>query len=92
MEWTFEFSNQADKFLVKHRISDVSVIEIVKLALQKLDGEVVAVDLERLHEPWKGFFRIRVQKTRIIFSFNAHARRVYVAVVDSRDSAYRRRK
>ncbi|MDO8566699.1 MAG: hypothetical protein Q7R58_00915 [bacterium] len=92
MDWTFHFSNQADKFLTKYRIAGASVIEVVKRALQKLDGEIVAIDLERLHEPWKGFFRVRAQKTRIIFSFDAHARSVYIAIIDSRDSAYRRRK
>lgn len=92
MDWTFDFSSQADKFLSKHHLSEVSVIEIVKRALKKLDGDVVAVDLERLHEPWKGFFRVRMQKVRVIFSFNAHAHKVYVAVIDFRDSAYRRRK
>ena len=92
MDWTFHFSNQADKFLAKHRISDSSIIEVVKRALQKIDGEVIAVDLERLHEPWKGLFRVRVQKVRIVFSFDAHARSVYIAIVDSRDSAYRRRR
>ena len=92
MDWTFDFSNQADKFLAKHRLSDVSVIEIVRRALMKLDGETVAIDLERLREPWKGFFRVRAQKTRIIFSFDAHAHNVYIAVINFRDSAYRRRK
>lgn len=92
MDWTFNFSNQADKFLAKNRISDTFIIETVKRALQKLDGEVVAVDIERLHEPWGGFFRARIQKTRIIFSFDAHSHTVYIAVIDFRDRAYRRRK
>ena len=92
MNWTFHFSNQADKFLTKHHISDSSIIEAVQRALRKLDGEVIAVDLERLHEPWRGFFRVRAQKVRIVFSFDAHARSVYIAVIDSRDSVYRRRK
>jgi len=92
MDWAFDFSRQADKFLTQHRISDASVIEVVQRALQKLNGEVIAVDLERLHEPWKGFFRVRVQKVRVVFSFDAHAHQVYVAVVDLRDRVYRRKR
>lgn len=92
MDWAFDFSRQADKFLEKHRISDASVIEVVRKALQKLDGEMVAVDLERLHEPWKGFFRVRMQKIRIVFSFDAHTRSVRVAIIDFRDNAYRRKR
>jgi len=92
MDWTFDFSRQADKFLSQHHLSSASIVEIVQRALQKLDGEVIAVDLERLHEPWKGFFRVRVQKTRVVFSFDAHARRVHIAVIDLRDRSYRRRR
>jgi len=92
MDWTFDFSRQADKFLAKQRIADAFVIEIIQRALRKLDGEAVAVDLERLHEPWRGFFRVRAQKIRIIFSFDAHARSVNIAVIDLRDSVYRKRR
>jgi len=51
MDWTFDFSRQADKFLAQHHLADDFIIEIVRRALRKLDGEAVAVDLERLHEP-----------------------------------------
>lgn len=92
MDWTFNFSRQADKFLAQHRLSDASIIEIVQRALQRINGEAVAVDLKHLHEPWKGFLRVRVQKVRIVFSFDAHMRSAYIAIVDFRDSAYRRKK
>ncbi len=59
MDWTFDFSRQADKFLEQQRITDDVVIGVIGRALRKLDGEAVAVDLERLHDPWKGFFRVR---------------------------------
>lgn len=89
MDWVFNFSRQADKFLVKQRIADAFVIELIQRALRKLDGEAVAVDLGRLHEPWRGFFRIRAQKIRVIFSFDAYMRSVNIAVIDFRDSVYR---
>lgn len=92
MDWTFDFSRKADKFLSQQRLTDDIAIEAIGRALRKLDGETVAVDLKRLHEPWKGFFRVRAQKVRIVFSFDAHARRVYVAVIDFRDSAYRKKR
>ena len=92
MDWTFDFSRQADKFLAQQRIADDVVIDVVGRALRKLDGEVIAVDLERLHDPWKGFYRVRMQKIRIIFSFDAHERRVNIAIVDFRNSVYRKRR
>jgi|GEM_PF-1639298 len=92
MDWIFDFSRQADKFISQHHLSDASIIEIVQRALQRINGETVAVDLKHLHEPWKGFLRVRAQKVRIIFSFDAHTHHIYIAVIDLRDSAYRRKK
>lgn len=92
MDWSFDFSRQADKFCRQQRITDVAVIDIVGRALRKLDGEPVVVDLERLTDPWKGYYRVRMRKVRIIFSFDAHAERVYIAVIDFRDSVYRRKR
>lgn len=92
MDWTFDFSRQADKFIDTQRLERAFIIAIVQRALRKLDGENVAVDLGRLHEPWKGFFRVRAQKVRIVFSFDAHARRVVIAIIDFRDSAYRKKR
>ncbi|MGB4076569.1 MAG: hypothetical protein WBK28_02595 [Minisyncoccia bacterium] len=92
MDWSFDFSRQADKFLKQQHVADAVIIEIIGRALQKLDGEAVAVDLERLTDPWKGYYRVRMQKTRIIFSFNAHAQIVYIAVIDFRDSVYKKKR
>ena len=92
MDWAFDFSRQADKFLAQQHLNASFVIEIIGRALHKLDGENVAIDIKRLHEPWKGFFRVRAQKIRIIFSFDVYIRRVTIAVVDFRDSVYRRKR
>lgn len=89
MEWTFEFSRKANKFLDQHRLPDSFASEAVLLALRKLLGESVAVDLEVLHGAWKGSYRVRRQKVRVVFSFNATLRFVIIEVVDFRDSAYR---
>lgn len=92
MDWTFSFSRQADKFLAQQRLPDALVIGAIRRALRKLDGEVIAVDIERLHNPWKGFFRVRMQKVRIVFTFDAHTRKVAVAVIDFRDNVYRKKR
>ena len=91
MEWTFEFSRKASKFLEQHRLSDSFAVDAVLLALRKLSGEAVAVDLEMLHGAWKGTYRVRRQKVRVVFSFDATVRRVLIEVVDFRDSVYRHR-
>lgn len=92
MKWTFEFSRKASKFLEQHRLPDTFASEAVLLALRKLSGESVAVDIELLHGSWKGTYRVRRQKVRVVFSFNATIRLVLIEVIDFRDSAYRRRK
>ena len=74
MEWTFEFSRKASKFLEQHRLPDTFASEAVLLALLKLSGEAVAVDLEVLRGSWKGSYRVRRQKIRAHAAFRKFSR------------------
>ena len=92
MEWTFEFTRKASKFLEQHHLPDTFASEAVLLALRKLSGEAVAVDLKVLHGSWKGTYRVRRQKVRVVFSFDAITHLVLIEVIDFRDSVYRKKR
>jgi len=90
MEWEIGFSRQAEKFLAKQHLPDKFVITRVLKALKKLFHESEeSVDIRKLSGAWTGYYRIRSGDIRIIFSFNAHERRVFIEVVDYRGGAYR---
>jgi mRNA interferase RelE/StbE len=57
--------------------------------LRKLRGEPVNIDAKKLRGGWKGFFRIRKGKLRIIFSLDTAGRSIYIERVDFRGDAYK---
>ncbi|OGG57580.1 hypothetical protein A2853_01795 [Candidatus Kaiserbacteria bacterium RIFCSPHIGHO2_01_FULL_55_17] len=89
MEWTFFFSQQAEKFLAHRHLPDTFAIEPVRRAIQKLMGEVVAVDLRKTSGKWVNCYRVRTGKVRVIFSINFERYHVLIEVVDNRGSVYR---
>lgn len=89
MDWEIGLSRQAEKFLKQHHLSDNFAIEPIRRAIQKLQGEVIAVDIKQLSGKWEGCFRIRVDKNRIIFSINFEKQVVLIEVIDNRGSAYK---
>src|SRR3989344_9212369 len=71
------------------RLPDSFATDLVVKALQKIAGETVAVDLRRTTGKWAGCYRVRVRKTRIIFSVNFERRTALIEVIDSRDKSYK---
>jgi len=57
--------------------------------LRKLLGESINIDVKKLKGEWKGFFRIRKGRLRIIFPVDTSLRFIYVERVDFRGDAYK---
>jgi mRNA interferase RelE/StbE len=89
MNWRLDFSNQAVKFLKQNNLSDDFVVEKIKLAIRKFQGEDVNVNIKRLAGEWKGFYRIRSGKMRMIISFDFEEAIAYVEVIDWRGNVYK---
>ncbi|MDO8728423.1 MAG: hypothetical protein Q7K26_00870 [bacterium] len=89
MDWKINFSRQAEKFLRQRHLLDEFVINPVKLAIRKLRGETVAINLKRLSGKWAGCYRVRVGKIRIIFATDFNEQKILIEVVDNRGGAYR---
>jgi len=89
MDWDISFSKQVVKFLdVQH--FDVSVvIELLKKAIRKLEGQQVFVDIKKLSGNWTGYMRLRSGKKRIIFSVDFLAKKIFVEVFDFRGNVYK---
>ena len=89
MAWEIGFSKQAEKFLKQHHLPDSFVVEPIRKALKRLQGEMVATNIKRLSGKWEGCFRIRLGKNRIIFSINFEKQTVLIEVIDNRGGVYR---
>ena len=89
MNWEIGLSRQAEKFLDKRHLPDEFVIKSVRLAVKKLCGEMVAINLKRLVGKWAGCYRVRIGKIRIIFSIDFDEQKILIEVVDNRGGVYR---
>ena len=89
MEWEIKLSRQAEKFLKRNHLAGDFVADPVRKAILKLEGEVVSIDLKQLSGEWRGCYRVRIGRNRIIFSISFEARTILIEVVDNRGSAYR---
>ena len=70
MNWRLVISREAEKFISKNNLDIKEVEELVRGALCYFKGEEVNVDIKKLKGSWKGFYRIRVGKTRVIVDFD----------------------
>ena len=89
MNWEISLSRQAEKFLSQRHLPDEFAIKPVRLAIRKLRGEMVAINLKRLSGKWAGCYRVRIGKIRIIFSIDFDEQKILVEVIDNRGGAYR---
>jgi len=66
MKWKIEYSKEARKFIDEQNIWN-QIREGIKRFLLKIKGEDVNIDVRKLVGDWKGYYRIRMGKIRIIF-------------------------
>ncbi len=89
MTWRVDFSKDSLKFLEQNNLEENFVIDKIKLALRKFKGENVNVDIKKLKGEWKGFYRIRSGKLRIIIEFQFEHCRAYIEKIDWRGGVYK---
>ena len=87
MKWHIAFSKQANNFIIEHRLGE-EVLILIKLAIRKLQAEEVSLDIKKLKGEWKGFYRVRKGKYRIIASFDFDIPGVFIEAVDWRGNIY----
>ena len=89
MNWSIEYSKDADNFLKKQRhIEDVLIDEIKKL-IQKLQGETVNLNFRKMTGDWDGYYRIKKGKIRIIVYLDFSKHVVFVENIDFRGNVYK---
>ena len=89
MNWQIDFHSRALKFLKTSKISQNEIVEVIKKALRKFQGEDVNIDIAKLKGKWLGFHRIKIGKLRIIAEFNFDKKRIYIEAIDWRGKAYK---
>ncbi len=89
MKWKIKFSHSAKKFIEKNQITHEEVFELIRKALRYFGGEQINIDVAKLKGKWKGFYRIRIGKLRVIAEFNFENSVVFIEEIDWRGSVYK---
>ena len=89
MSWRIDFSPASLKFLSQNNLDENLILEKIGLALKRVQGERVNIDIKKLKGEWQGFYRIRSGKLRVIVEFQFSLQRVYIEVIDWRGSVYK---
>ena len=89
MNWRVDFSSDSLKFLRRNNLKEDFIINKIKLALRKFQGENVNVNIKKLSGEWNGFYRIRSSKLRIIVEFQFEYYRAYIENIDWRGNVYK---
>ena len=83
MKWKVEYSKEAKKFIDEQNIWSEVRSGIRKFS-QGMKGENVNIDLKKLVGNWKGYYRIRIGKIRVIFDISKESREIFVEKVDEK--------
>ena len=76
MSWRIDFSPASLKFLSQNNLDENLILEKIGLALKRVQGERVNIDIKKLKGEWQGFYRIRSGKLRVIVEFQFSLQRV----------------
>ncbi len=88
MEWKILYSKDAKKFIDTQDIYN-DIKEELKKFLLKIKGEAINVDVKKLEGAWKGYYRLRKGKIRIIFEINTSEKIMYIEKIDFRGDVYK---
>ncbi|QQG45166.1 MAG: type II toxin-antitoxin system RelE/ParE family toxin [Candidatus Sungiibacteriota bacterium] len=88
-QWHFEITDIAETDLKR---LDPQIQRRIKEKLYLFIENFDSVAPLPLHDPWRGFFKLRVGDWRIVYEVEPDKKLITIHVIDNRDSVYRRRK
>ncbi len=89
MKWVIKLSHPAGKFIDKNQINKEEIFELISRAIRYFSGEDVNIDISKLTGNWKGFYRARKGKIRIIAEFDFENSIIFIEEIDWRDNVYK---
>ena len=89
MKWSILLSRNANEFLIRNKVNEEEIFNLVRKSLLKFSGENVNVNIRKLDGVWAGFYRIRKGKLRVIVEFNFYNFSAFIEQIDWRGSVYK---
>jgi mRNA interferase RelE/StbE len=89
MTWKIDISKNAEKFILKNKLTTEEVQELVQKAILYFQGQEINIDIKKLKGEWIGFYRIRRGRIRIIAEFDFDNSVVFIEEIDWRGNVYK---
>jgi len=77
VKWYIDFSKSSLKFISKNNVSEGDIISIVIKGIKKLKGKAINIDIKKMKGSWKGFYRVRMGKMRLLINIDFENLRIY---------------
>ncbi len=89
--WIYEFSKEAEKFLIKQprKLQELITQKIKNIGDWLDDRSKLAVDVRKLYGEWDGFYRLRIGKIRVLFSVDEEKEIIRVHAIGYRGDIYK---
>jgi len=88
MKWKINYSRDAKKFIERENIRE-EIREALAKFLKRTKGEDINVDVKKLRGSWKGYYRIRKGRLRLIFDVDYKGSSLFIEKIDFRGEAYK---
>ncbi len=89
MKWLIDLSKSSLKFINKNNINKKNIVSILIIAIKKLQGQNINIDIKKMSGNWEGFYRVRKGKIRILISISFEDLSIYVDKIDYRGNIYK---
>jgi len=87
--WQIELSRQVDKFAKKENIKDDEILTLVKKVIDYSKGLDENIDVKKMKGKWKGYYRIKIGKIRMILGIDFKNKIAFIDKIDFIGDVYR---
>ncbi|MDI6734972.1 MAG: type II toxin-antitoxin system RelE/ParE family toxin [bacterium] len=87
--WKIELSRNADKFAKEEKIEDARILLFINKFINYSKGLDENIDVKKMKGKWKGYYRIKIGKIRMILKPEFKEQKVFVDRIDYRGSVYK---
>jgi mRNA interferase RelE/StbE len=89
MKWEVKISKRSEKFIEKDKIKLNEIKEIARKVIDYFETGNLNLDIKKLKGKWKGFYRARKGKVRVIMRFDFENFIIFIEEIDYRGGAYK---
>lgn len=84
-----DLSKQADKFIEREGITDDEIFSMIQKFINYSKGLNENIDVKKMKWKWKGYYRIRIGKIRMLLRMNFKEQTIFIDRIDYRGSVYK---